>query len=192
MTPSLSGLRLLDAGCGTGRRLGDTGAAEAMGIDLCREMLEAGLGVGAVAPGVETRVADICALPFPDMRFDIAWCRLAIGHIVDCVAAYAELARVIVRGGWVIVSDFHPDAHAAGHRRTFRAGGAVHELVHHVHRREVHLAAASAAGLAQVDERQARVGPAVRDHYQRAGKLAQYGEQLGLPLVLALSFRRVC
>ena len=89
MTPSLSGLRLLDAGCGTGRRLADCGAAEATGVDLCREMLEAGLGVGAVAPGVQTLVADICDLPFADMRFDIAWCRLAIGHIADCAAAYA-------------------------------------------------------------------------------------------------------
>ena len=42
-TPPLAGLRLLDAGCWTGRRLRRTAAALAVGVDVSPEMLDAGL-----------------------------------------------------------------------------------------------------------------------------------------------------
>ena len=40
LTPPLHDLRLLDAGCGTGRRLSGTGAALAVGVDISPETIE--------------------------------------------------------------------------------------------------------------------------------------------------------
>lgn len=189
MTPPLAGLRLLDAGCGTGRRLQRCGAALAVGIDASAAMLDAGIGRGAPRPGIATMVGDVRALPLEDQSFDVLWCRLVIGHLPDCAPAYRELARVAAPGARVIVSDFHPDAYAAGHRRTFREGERVHEIEHYVHTSEAQVAAARAAGLALVEKHKAAIGEAVFPFYQRAGRPGLFEAHRGLPVVLALAFR---
>jgi malonyl-CoA O-methyltransferase len=190
LTPNLSTARLLDAGCGEGRRLREAGAGSAVGVDLSPEMLQAGVGLDLDRSGMRTLVGDVRALPLPDRAFDVVWCRLVIGHLQEIDAAYAELGRVVDRGGLVVVTDFHPEAQAAGHRRTFRSGGEVHEIEHYVHTLESHLAAAGDAGLRLSALREGCVGPGVRDFYERAGRLSQYREHVGLPVVLALAFRR--
>jgi malonyl-CoA O-methyltransferase len=186
LTPPLAGLRLLDAGCGTGRRMHGAGAALAAGVDLTPEMLAAAGDVDGLA------AADVRALPFPAATFDVVWCRLVIGHLPHVGPVYAELARVCRPGGTVVVTDFHPDATAAGHRRTFRdASGVVREVEHHVHPAEDHDRAASAAGLRRVAREEGAVGPLLRPFYERAGRLDAYEQQRGLKLVLALAFRRL-
>ena len=187
LTPPLQDLRLLDAGCGTGRRLTGAGAALAMGVDISPEMLAAGDGRD---PCVETMVADIRDLPLPDRSFDVIWCRLVIGHLPDCAPVYAELARVADLGARLVVTDFHPAAHAAGHRRTFRHGEQVHEIEHHVHDVGQHRAAAHAAGWRLRETRKAVIGPSARPFYEKAGRTAHYAEHEGLPVVLALAFER--
>jgi malonyl-CoA O-methyltransferase len=191
MTPPLHGLRLLDAGCGTGRRLRDCGAASAVGIDICPDMLEAGVGIGERSSSILTMVGDVSHLPLPERSFDVLWCRLVLGHLADCTRAYSELARVADHGATIIISDFHPAAYAAGHRRTFRAEGSVHELAHHPREVAEHLALARSAGLEAIEICEAEVGPEIRSFYQDAGRIELYEEHLGLPLALAISFRRV-
>jgi malonyl-CoA O-methyltransferase len=187
LTPPLEGQRLLDAGCGTGRRLLGTGAASAVGVDISPEMLAAGAGRD---PSVETMVADVRALPLPDRSFDMIWCRLVIGHLPDCAPVYGELARVAAAGARLVVTDFHPDAYAAGHRRTFRHGEQVHEIEHHVHDLARHLATAKAAGWRLAEERSAVIGPEARPFYEKAGRPALYAEHEGLAVVLGLAFER--
>ena len=187
LTPPLGGLRLLDAGCGTGRRLHGTGARSAVGVDISPEMLAAGAEPDAA---VMTLVADVRALPLPDRAFDVIWNRLVIGHLPDCAPVYAELARVADADARLVVTDFHPQAYAAGHRRTFRLGEKVHEIEHYVHDLDRHLAAAKAAGWRLVEMHEAAIGPAARPFYEKAGRGALYAEHEGLPVVLALAFER--
>jgi malonyl-CoA O-methyltransferase len=184
------GLRLLDVGCGTGRRLVDTGAACAVGVDLSPEMLAAGLREFAFGPQVQLQVGDARSLPLPDGAFDLVWCRLMIGHLGECRQAYLELGRVVRAGGHVVVTDFHPCAYDAGLRRTFRHESTTHEVVHHVHRVDEQIAAAREAGLALTCRADATIGRDVRSFYMAAGKEAAYEEQRGRPMVLALAFRR--
>lgn len=188
LTPPLEGRRLLDAGCGTGRRLHGTGAALAVGVDLCPEMLAA--GDAERDPAIETRVGDVRCLPASAAMFDVVWCRLVIGHLPDCAPAYAELARVAAAGARLVVTDFHPKAHAAGHRRTFRCDDGVREIEHYVHDLGCHLNAAEAAGWRPASVREAAIGPAVLPFYETAGRLAAYREHEGLPVVLGLAFDR--
>lgn len=179
------GARLLDAGCGTGRRLRTADARVAVGIDLTPEMLPVTHRTEHYA------VADVRALPFAPDRFDVVWCRLALGHIPDLAAAYRELARVCRVGGSVVVTDFHPAAAAAGHRRTFRASdGSVYEIAHYVHALIEHERAADVAGLDTIKHDDRAVGPAVREFYERAGRGGAYETQVGLPMVLGIAFTR--
>jgi malonyl-CoA O-methyltransferase len=172
-------------GCGTARRLRDAGARLAVGVDLVPEML-------ARAPADTLRaVGDVRALPFPDGAFDVVWCRLVIGHVRELDPAYRELARVCRGGGAVVVTDLRAEAVAAGHRRTFRdEGGTVHEVEHHVHPVDSQVAAAGRAGLALAARRGGAVGAGVQRFYAEARRLEAYEAQLGLPLVVALAFRK--
>jgi malonyl-CoA O-methyltransferase len=192
LSPPLAGRRLLDAGCGTGRRLASAKASLTAGIDLVPEMLARSVGdvPSASRPHhLALAAADVCAIPFRDHVFDLVWCRLVLGHLPFLPGAYAELARVCRPGGTVIVTDFHPAAVAAGHRRTFRADdGEVREVAHHVHTGPQHVAAAAAAGLRLGLELEEGVGPAVLPFYALAAKTDRYLADLGLPLVLGLRF----
>jgi malonyl-CoA O-methyltransferase len=184
----LRGARVLDAGCGIARRLRDAidaGAATTFGVDLTPRMLEQADGDELLA------AADVRAIPAADDAFDVVWCRLVLGHLPALDEAYAELARVCARGGAVVTSDFHPDAVAAGHRRTFRDdAGVVREVEHHVHSPDAHVAAAARAGLSLAARRDGVVGEEVRELYARAGRLEAYETQRGLPIVLVLAFTR--
>ena len=190
ITPPLKGLRLLDVGCGTGRRLRDVEAGHAIGVDLCPEMIAAGADQLQWRPRVKTVVGDVRSLPFPDCSFDVVWCRLMIGHVADCGAVYRELARVTTPDGRVIVSDFHEDAYAAGHRRSFRAGESVIEVEHHVHSLARQLREAADAGLESVAIKEGCIGASVEEFYRSANLADRFREHLGLPVVLALAFRR--
>jgi malonyl-CoA O-methyltransferase len=187
--PSPEGLRLLDAGCGTGWRLVGTRAARAVGVDISPEMLARGRGNPGLA-GVELRQGDLRSMPLPDRAFDLVWCRLAIGYLPDLERAFAELARVSDAGAAIVATEFHPAALAAGHRRTFRHGGCVHELLTYPHTAEAIIEAARRAGLELRGTAEAKVGPEVRRFYARAGRDELYRQQRGLPLVLGLRFSR--
>jgi malonyl-CoA O-methyltransferase len=188
LTPPAAGLRVLDAGCGTGRRLRTLDDARLRaGVDLTWEMLAAGEGEAESI----LAAADVRALPFAASSFDLVWCRLVLGHLAQLGGAYAELGRVCAPGGTVLVTDFHPAADEAGHRRTFRdAAGQLHGIEHHRHPVASHLSAATAAGLELAERRDGEVGPELRPFYARAGRLERYEADRGLPVVLALAFRR--
>jgi len=206
LSPPVAGARLLDAACGTARRLRTAdGAAFRVGVDLVPEMLAAGrlaAGLGCVpggepvAAGAGPRspalaAADLRALPLPAASFDLVWCRLALGHLPDPAGAYSELGRVCRPGGAVVITDFHPAAARAGHRRTFRdAEGRLRELEHFVHDGTDHVTAALSARLDLVYAREAPVGREIRAFYARAGRLDLYDSQRDVPLVLALLFQR--
>jgi malonyl-CoA O-methyltransferase len=187
LTPPLEGRRLLDAGCGTGRRLRGTGAALAIGVDLSPEMLACG---ALDDTRLETVVADVRDLPLPDRAFDVIWCRLMIGHLPDCAPVYAELARVAEAGARLVVTDFHPAAWAAGHRRSFRRGDQVHEIEHYVHDFDRQVATAETAGWRLRKSESAAIGPSARPFYEKAGRAVLYAEHEGLPVVLGLAFER--
>lgn len=180
MLVGLPSTYLLDAGCGIGRRIANK--PDAMGLDLSPEMLAAG-GVSNVLVG------DVRAMPFPDGHFNMVWCRLVLGHIPDPDRAYRELARVCAPGGYVFVTDFHVDAAAAGHTRSFTdKAGSVHAIEHYVHHDHIELARET--GLSLVTQRDGAVGDSVRDFYESGIGLKAWQRDQGLNIVAAFLFRR--
>ncbi len=189
LSPPVANLRLLDAACGTGRRMAAHSAgvpALAVGVDLARDMLLAGRGR---IPSFSRLIqGDIRRLPLATGTMDVIWCRLALGHVRDLREPYHEFRRVAARGATLIVTDFHPMAQRAGHRRTFRGpDGMLRAVESHPHTPDTHAAAASAAGFSPTELREYRVGPQVRALYEAAGYLERYEKDLGLPLVFGLA-----
>lgn len=172
--------KLLDAGCGVARRIHNIPGA--VGLDQSPEMLAAGGARNVV-------IGDVRAMPFAAECFDMIWCRLVLGHLPDILPAYLEFARVCMPSGFVFVTDFHPDAVSAGHRRTFNTGeGIVHEIEHYTHTDHVQIAAK--AGLTLVASGEGVVGPSIRKFYLSGIGLAAYKRDMGLRLVSAFLFRR--
>jgi malonyl-CoA O-methyltransferase len=212
-TPALAGRALLDAGCGTGRRLERPDLASArlvVGIDLVFDMIRAGArprtaraASAPATPGTPATpeaarsgaawlaAADVRALPLRDGLFDVVWCRLVLGHVPAVGPAYAELGRVAADSARLVMTDFHPVAAAAGHTRSFRDDAdVVHSIEHHVHTADRHIEAAHRSGWRVHECADLRVGPEIRSFYEAAGALDRYHAQLGMPLVLMLVFDR--
>ena len=106
------GARVLDVGCGTGRvaaALAERGA-KVWGVDPSAEMLEVARSRVPSSVGLKEGRAE--ALPFRDAWFDGAVCMLSV-HLLDRPRAFAELARVLVPGGRLVIATFDP-AHFDG------------------------------------------------------------------------------
>ena len=99
---TLTGVHLLDAGCGSGQALADaaTRGAVVHGVDATPELLAVGR---TRIPEADLRVGDIQSLPFADGQFDVVTAFNAIQYATDPAAAVQELARVCRSGGRVAV-----------------------------------------------------------------------------------------
>ena len=98
----IGGLRVLEAGCGTG--------------ELARELVRRGAHVAAIdlspravaeareISGAYCQVASVTDLPYPDGSFDLVVCVETLQHVQDWTGGLAELVRVTRAGGRLIVT----------------------------------------------------------------------------------------
>ncbi|HZS10741.1 MAG TPA: class I SAM-dependent methyltransferase [Nitrospirales bacterium] len=110
----VAGSRLLDVGCGTGRYLRTiaTPGVVCVGIDLSSGMLSRAQHMAATRPpaGPLSWVhASAWALPFRDSAFTHLVSGLVLDHVTDLDRFFHEIARVLARGGWAVISGIHPD-----------------------------------------------------------------------------------
>jgi SAM-dependent methyltransferase len=99
-----SGDFLLEVGCGGGALLQEALATgcRAAAVDHSEEMVRTAreLNAAAIAAGrLEVVQADAERLPFDDESFTLAAMTGVLGFLRDPVAAFAEIHRVLVRGG---------------------------------------------------------------------------------------------
>ncbi len=109
----VSGVHVLDAGCGSGPLMQALRARGAVvsGFDLSPVMVE--LARERLGEGADVRVADLAApLPYPDASFDLVVVSLALHYVEDWASALAELRRVLRPGGRLTVSIIHPMVYA--------------------------------------------------------------------------------
>jgi len=112
VSQAVPGQRVLDCATGTGdlalefkRAVGPGG--EVIGTDFCAEMLRPAPAKAARAGlDVSFAVADALALPMRDERFDVASIAFGIRNVDDPLRCLREMARVVKRGGSVIVLEF--------------------------------------------------------------------------------------
>ena len=104
---------VLDAGCGHGRYLREFAklGATAVGIDvgdgpeLARVPLH--------DPRIHVVQGDVLQLPFADRSFDLAFCDGVLHHTPDPKRGFLELARVVKRGGRVVLATWKDDGNIA-------------------------------------------------------------------------------
>ena len=110
--PLKAGMRVLDAGCGSGRHLCEsfrTSGVDVAGVDLkwddlCKARGYLNLMAGETSGRWVVARADVTKLPFADGSFDIVVCSEVLEHIEDNRAAVRELVRVLKPGGDLVVT----------------------------------------------------------------------------------------
>lgn len=103
------GLRVLDAGCGSGAHaaeLVDRGAT-VTGVDLSGNLLA--IARERLGPRVPLHRVDLSRpLPFADGTFDLVLSSLVMHYLADWHPTLREFHRVLVPGGRVVLSTHHP------------------------------------------------------------------------------------
>ncbi|MFP5258627.1 MAG: DVU_1556 family methyltransferase, partial [Acidobacteriota bacterium] len=112
LLPFAAGSLLLDCGCGAGATLTrlDDGGFCALGIDVSPVL--AGEAAGRV-PG-RVLLAEAGRLPLGSASFDGVFCECVLSALQNPEAALAEIARVLVPGGFCILSDLYLRAGSPG------------------------------------------------------------------------------
>lgn len=109
----VSGLRVLDAGCGSGplsEALQARGAV-VTGFDQSAAMVD--LARRRLGADARVCVADLAEpLPYEDDEFDVVAASLVLHYLEDWTGPLAELRRVLKPGGRLIVSVIHPAVYA--------------------------------------------------------------------------------
>lgn len=96
----VDGARILDLGCGPGTYATELRRAGAHVIAVDRSVAPGGRDDD---PGPQL-LADAGRLPLPTGRFDGVFCSNLLEHTPDVQPVFAEIARVLVPGGWAWVS----------------------------------------------------------------------------------------
>jgi 2-polyprenyl-3-methyl-5-hydroxy-6-metoxy-1,4-benzoquinol methylase len=108
----LRGLRVLDAGCGTGwlsRYLAGRGAL-VVGVDISEGLVARARSIEAATPlGITYDVHDLLeALPYAAESFDVAISAMTVMDVEDPLAAVRHIARIVRPGGQFVFSLVHP------------------------------------------------------------------------------------
>jgi ubiquinone/menaquinone biosynthesis C-methylase UbiE len=100
---------VLELACGSGNTI--LGFAERCGYGVGIDVIEEPLGTARKAAiernlnNVDFVLSEIERLSFDDDTFDGALCRFSFHHIVNPARVFAELARVVAPGGWMVIAD---------------------------------------------------------------------------------------
>ena len=142
LLPSVAGLTILDAGCGTGRYTSMLAArgATVLGIDLSQAMLS------RTPRGWFIR-GDFRSLSLADATFDLVVSGLAIPDVPHLAPVLCEWARVLKVGGLVVCSTLHPRGRELGWTRTFDTPNGSHTLPAFWHTLDDYRIASALAGL---------------------------------------------
>jgi malonyl-CoA O-methyltransferase len=185
----LRGRRFVDIACGTGRWLMEARrrGANAVGVDLCREMLWQAAG----KPEAQARLAqaDMRCLPLQDGSADIVMCAFSLGYISPLDDALTQLAGVTRPGGRVILTDVHPEGLRRGWTRSFRCGEHVYELQNHAHSEQQWMEAGGHAGLTLEQWIEPCFDDPERAIFRQAGKEALFEAARDWPAVLIAVWR---
>ena len=107
----MSGLEVLDAGCGEGTssRIMARAQAKVSAVDLSSEMIANAVAAENMEPlGIDYYQSSAASLPFPNDRFDLVTSWMALSDMSCYAEAMKEFARVIKPGGRLVFCIRHP------------------------------------------------------------------------------------
>ncbi len=183
---------VVDVACGTGHWLlhFQRAGSDVFGCDACEEMLSE----AAKSPSLRGRLAlaDAECIPVSSSVADLVLCSVSLGYFHDIHRVFREFARASRPGGFIAVTDMHPDALASGWTRSFRLGEQRYELEHH-HRAMQEIGdAASDAGLTNRFCSEIYFGAPELPVFQRSGKEELFSAVMSIPALFMGLWEKPC
>jgi malonyl-CoA O-methyltransferase len=188
LLPTMVGRRVLDAGCGTGRWgqwALQEGAACLLLTDRSASMLHRARHETGNTERAFCVQADFDALPLVSGSCDCVLASLCLSYAENLEAAISQLALCLRPGGLLYFSDVHPESEPLGWRRTYALpGGGLVEPPYRIHKLEEYRLSLTHCGLDVRRWHECSINEPIRDHFERAGHLAQYRRWYGAPLLV--------
>jgi ubiquinone/menaquinone biosynthesis C-methylase UbiE len=191
LRPSMmEGRVVVDIGCGTGRHwhwILEHRPREISGYDASAKMLEA---LDKKLPGHKTRRLEGPYVPARTGQAGLLISTLTLAHINDASTALSEWCRVLEPGGFMVLTDYHPDALTRGAARTFRDQGKTYAITSHAWSLVSILGELERHGMSLLEKQEKCIGPDVCEWYDRQGAMDVYERYLGMPVVYGLSLQK--
>jgi cytosine/adenosine deaminase-related metal-dependent hydrolase/SAM-dependent methyltransferase len=191
LLPSVTGLDVVDLGCGTGRwlaRLASRNPASLVGVDFSAEMLEqAERKLGGAA---KLLLGDCEKVPLSSACTDLIICSF-LGSYIENLGHFAAQVRKILRpGGSVFFSDLHAATAAKfAWRRGFSIDGEHVDIATHLRPIEDTLLSFERAGLRAVALIEPHFGEPEFAVFEKAGKQSAFDASSGHPAIFVLQLR---
>jgi ubiquinone/menaquinone biosynthesis C-methylase UbiE len=188
----VQGKTVADIGCGTGRHwpaILEHSPILLNGYDVSEGMLEQ---LRTKFPGASAqKIAEDGLAPLEQDSVDLLLSTLALAHIADMEPALLSWAAAIKPGGFLMLTDFHPEALVKGAKRTF-----VHRHQPVMVRSYAHAISAIGltarkAGLIVCDLGERVVDDTVRHYYAQKGALATFERYRGVPMVYGFLWKKI-
>jgi cytosine/adenosine deaminase-related metal-dependent hydrolase/SAM-dependent methyltransferase len=180
LIPPMTGLDVVDLGCGTGRWLAaakNAGARSLVGVDISPEMLD--VARTKLANAARLVCGECATAEIPPASADLAFCNFVLSYL-EAPGRLLRFAKIILRaGGSLFLTDVHPGtASELRWRRGVGAAGAFKEI--RTHQRSIN----EIVGLCKNAELQLAVrvevpfGPEERAIFKKNGK-QEYFDRIG-------------
>jgi len=188
---SLENKTVADIGCGTGRHWANIlkqNPASLTGFDVSPGMLKK---LNEKFPEAETRViTDNYFEDIADETYDAILSTLTVAHIEDIEQALQTWCRITKQQGDIVITDFHPNALAAGGKRTFRHGDKHIAVQNFVHTTDIIKQVLLKNGFKVISHLELKVDETVRHYYAQQNALHVYEKFKGRPIIYGIHFNR--
>jgi ubiquinone/menaquinone biosynthesis C-methylase UbiE len=183
---------MIDVACGTGEwmRHFQQAGVEVFGCDACEEMLRQAIRSRCLRGRVA--LGDAHFLPFVSSRADLVVCSISLGYFQRLDLVFEEFARALRPGGWLAISDLHPDTLKTGWTRSFRSASRVFEIEYYAHTITKIELAASHAGFGCKVLKHAHVSVEELPIFEKAGRAEQFGTVASVPALFLGLWEKPC
>lgn len=192
LLPAITGMHVLDIGCGTGRwlvRLEALRPASLTGIDCSAVMLDRARSKLSGTP-VLLR-SDARTLAVPDASQHLILCSFVLGYLDDPAGFAAECARALKPGGYLLLSDMHPQtARQRGWTRSFTTAGKTIHIAARVQPLSDTVALFRHHGFELCHLGEPAFDSAQRGVFEEANRLEDFLALAGVPAIYLLKLRK--
>jgi ubiquinone/menaquinone biosynthesis C-methylase UbiE len=182
-----------DIGCGTGRhwpRLFEKNPAQILGFDVSSKMLQK--LQDKYPDAITHRITDDDLSVLGDSVVDFLLTTLTIAHIKNPQKAIESWSRVLKKGGWMIITDFHPVMLENGGRRSFMHNGRSLSVPNHVHPLPFLQEMLKQNGMLLIQQKEKWLDESVKHYYLSKNALPVYNRFKGKPIIYGFLLNKQC
>ncbi len=194
LLPSVSGLDILDVGCGTGRwlvRLELLEPASLTGTDCSPAMLDRARLKVRPTTILENRHSP--ELPGEDASYGLLLASFVLSYLNDMAGFARQCARILRPDGWLLLSDMHPTTAAKrGWSRSFHVDGDRIEITAHSRTLMEIVSVFRESGFEVSVLIEPSFGEPEKPIFDEVGKLAEYEDLAGVPAIYILKLQKKC